>query len=129
MPEQIKKTIIRPRHSAAIKKMLENVGADKEAFEGLNYSESYIKSGRIKNTKSWKELAETVLPDQFLLERNRWLLTRKQWAAVAAGLDKAYRAKKIYTNGVEIHNKYSGKTREELEELVARRVKRILENN
>jgi len=105
------------RHIAALKKV--STGAsDKNAFKGLGYSASYIRSGKIKNTKSWKEVSEVILNNELLADVNMFLLNHKSWQAKNQGLDKAYKARKIYGNGIEITNKFSGKTKEELIEII-----------
>jgi len=101
-----------------------DVGSRAKAMRNESYSESYIDSGHITRTKSFKLLAEKMLPDELLLDRNVWLLKHKAWGAVASGLDKGYKAKHIYTNGTTINNKYSFLTREELERDVAGRIGR-----
>ena len=63
-----------------------------------------------------------MLPNDLLAEVNLGLLKHKAWQARSSGLDKAYKAKKIYTNGVEITNNYDGKTKEELIESILRRI-------
>ena len=112
---------IRPRHITA-QKNLGKYRTEAEALEALNYSKSYAKSGQIKSTESWKKVSERMLPNNLLAEVNLGLLKHKAWQARSSGLDKAYKAKKIYTNGVEITNNYDGKTKEELIESILRRI-------
>ena len=111
---------IRPRHIEAVK----NVGkgrTEAEVLEALNYSPSYAKSGRIKNTESWKKVSERMLPNELLAEVNLGLLKHKQWQARSSGLDKAYKAKKIYTNGT--HIEIDTRPKEQIIEDVLRRIK------
>lgn len=92
---------IRPRHIEAIK----NIGkyrTEAEGLEKLNYSKSYVKSGLIKRTKSWEIVSEEMLPNNLLARVNLGLLKHKEWQARSSGLDKAYRAKHIYTKETHI---------------------------
>ena len=121
------RTGIRPRHITAMK----NLGKSRteaQALEKLNYSKSYAESGQIKKTKSWKAVAEEMLPNELLAEVNLGLLKHKSWQARSSGLDKAYKAKKIYTNGIEIkdNRKYGDLNKEQLAEEVARRAVGLL---
>lgn len=117
---------IRPRHIEALK----NIGKSRteaEAFESAGYSPSYAISGQIKKTKSWKAVSEEMLPNDLLAKVNVGLLKHKAWQARSSGLDKAYRAKHIYTNGTEINiGKYGGKDKEALADEVARRITGLL---
>ena len=99
---------IRPRHILAVKNV-GKYGTEAKALEALNYSKSYARNGSIKNTKSWKAVSEEVLPNDLLAQVNLGLLKHKAWQARSSGLDKAYKAKKIYTDGSTIEiNKYTG---------------------
>ena len=115
---------IRPRHIVGMK----NLGKSRteaEAFEKAGYKPSYAKSGEIKKTKSWKAVSEIMLPNDLLADRNVWLLNFKKlgfkgWQPVNAGLDKAYKAKRIYTDGTEIN--VDPRSREEIIQSILRRI-------
>ena len=122
-----KPVIIRPRHKLAIQKILENGGSEKDTLKALGYSEKYIQSGKIKSTKSWKAISEEELSNELLIQKNKWLLDfdkygKRYWQAVASGLDKAYKARKIYTNGT--HIEIDARDRQTLIESVKRRFER-----
>lgn len=112
---------IRPRHIEAIRK-LGKTGTEAELFESLGYKKSYAKNGDIKKTKSWKAISEEMLPNDLLAEVNQGLLKHKSWQARSSGLDKAYKAKKIYNNGIEITNKFAGYSKEEIIKSILRRI-------
>src|SRR3989344_8542325 len=109
-------------HKVVMKKMSENVGNQGDgsvlpnAMRKAGYSESYIKSGHIKNTKSWQNLVEDVLPDEMLLKIHRALLQHKEWRARDAGLEKAYKLKKHYKEEVPVTHEYADLSDEELEQ-------------
>ncbi len=106
--------------------MSENVGNKEggsklsKAMKEAGYSESYIKSGHIKNTGSWQELVDAVLPDEVLLRTHRGLLEHKEWRARDAGLEKAYKLKKRYKEEVTLKHKFEDLSDEELEEEMAK---------
>ena len=93
-----------------------------EAMRKQKYSASYIDTGGVMRTKAFKALANEMLPDELLLKKNLWLLNHKHWGAVSSGLDKGYKAKHIYSNGVKIINENLGVSREELERRIAGRI-------
>lgn len=93
------------------------------------YSKSYARSGRIKNTKSWKIVSEEMLPNDLLANVNLGLLKHKVWQARSSGLDKAYKAKHIYTNGVQVTNNFDGKTKEQLVESILRKLTGVGQRN
>ena len=111
------------RHKQLVQEeMSGKVGSRAKAMRDKKYSESYIDSGHITKTKSFKALADVMMPNDYLLKRNKWLTDHRHWGAVSSGLDKIYKAKHIYSNGVEIHTKYTGVSREELERIIAGRI-------
>ena len=64
----VKKTALL-RHKLALKIISENVGDPsviKKELLKLGYSESYLNSGRLKNTKSWQNLVDEYFPDKDL---------------------------------------------------------------
>src|SRR3989344_4754928 len=112
-------------HKVVMKKMSENVGNQGDrsvlpnAMRKAGYSESYIKSGHIKNTRSWQNLVEDVLPDEMLLMAHKALLQHKEWRARDAGLEKAYKLKKRYKEEITVKNEFADFTDEELEQQMA----------
>ena len=125
----ISKVKIMPRHKRILQReMSVNVGSDRDAERKERYKESYVKSGHLKNTKSWKTLSEKKLNNELLIETNLWLINlrrkgSKWWQAVNAGLDKAYKARKIYTNG---HDDNGGGTDEASDQQVEDRISAII---
>lgn len=111
---------IRPRHIEAIKSIGKH-RTEAEALEQLSYSKSYAKSGLIKRTQSWKTISEEMLPNDLLAKVNLGLLKHSNWQARNQGLDKAYKAKRIYTNGTEIN--IDTRPKEEIIESILRRIK------
>jgi len=113
-------------HKVVLKKMSENVGNERggsklaEAMKRAGYSESYIKSGHIKNTKSWQNLLEAELPDDELLKVHKGLLQSKEWRARDAGLEKAYKLKKRYKEEITLRHEFEGLSDEDLEEEIAK---------
>ena len=83
-----------------------------EAGKGI-YSKSYLESGKLQKTETWKALTDKFMPDSFLAEKNRQLLEKEEIIfkenlrgeieaihtgeidvqSVKAGLDLAYRVK------------------------------------
>jgi len=119
-------------HKVVMKKMSENVGNQgggsklAGAMKGAGYSESYIRSGHIKNTKSWQNLVEDVLPDEMLLKTHRALLQHKEWRARDAGLEKAYKLKKHYKEEITVKNEFADFTDVELEQQMAHIITEIV---
>ena len=82
------------------------------------YSEAYLKSGELTKTKAWQELLEEEIPDQLLTKVHKGLLKHKDWRARDAGLDKGYKVKKRYANGIKFTSKWDGKSKEEIIEFI-----------
>lgn len=61
-----------------------------------------------------------MLPNDLLAKVNLGLLKHKSWQARSSGLDKAYKAKKIYTNGTEIN--IDTRSKDEVIESILRRL-------
>ena len=121
--EGILKPRIMKRHKSVLQdEMSGNVRTRADAMRKQGYSENYIDTGGVTRTKSFKALADVMMPNDYLLKRNKWLTDHRHWGAVSSGLDKIYKAKHIYSNGVEIHTKYTGVSREELERIIAGRI-------
>lgn len=80
------------------------------------YSETTaINPGKnLTNTKGWQELLEEYMPDSLLAKKNLELLKSKNWQAVNAGLDKAYKVKNKYkeelTHKFDFSDLIKGKT-------------------
>lgn len=100
--------------------MVANGGSEVRAFRKQKYSEAYIKSGKIKSTRSWKIVSEEKLPNDLLADVNLGLLKHRSWQARNQGLDKAYKAKKVYTNGTEIN--IDTRSKDEVVESIIRRL-------
>jgi len=107
-------------HKVVLRKMSENVGksALSKAMRKQGYSESYIKSGHIKNTKSWQNLLDTALPDGMLLEAHRELIKHEEWRARDAGLEKAYKLKKRYKDELTVNHQFADLSDREIEERI-----------
>ena len=90
------------------------------------YSDSYAKSGNIKKTESWKMVSERMLPNDLLAKVNVGLLKHKAWQARSSGLDKAYKAKHIYINGVAVFEGKDTRTHKQIAEEVATRIVGLL---
>ena len=56
------------RQKKTIKLMVENGGKLSPAMRKAGYSEAYIKSNKLKKTKSWQELLAKDLPDEDLIK-------------------------------------------------------------
>lgn len=98
--------------------MVESGGDITEQGRKQGYSKAYLVSGKLQKTKTFQELAAKILPDELLTKVNLGLLKHREWQARNAGLDKAYKARKIYTDGTTIINRFSGKSKEELIEII-----------
>jgi hypothetical protein len=48
-----------------------------EAGKGI-YSKSYLESGKLQKTETWKALTDKFMPDSFLAEKNRQLLEKEE---------------------------------------------------
>jgi len=66
------------RQKKTMQKMSENVGSLKRSMIEAGYSESYAHSGRIKKTKSWKQLVDENISDKLIAEAHRKTLTAKR---------------------------------------------------
>ena len=110
------------RHRKVLKNISENVGkgGQKKSVQAIlkeaGYSESYARSGHIKETKSWQNLLDGELPDNLLLKTHKGLLGSKDWRARDSALDKAYKLKKRYGRDYVAINPYKELSDEELEE-------------
>ena len=113
-------------HRMILKKMSENVGNKRggkrlsKAMKEAGYSESYIRSGHIKGTKSWHSLVDTELSDEVLLKVHKGLLQNKEWRARDAGLEKAYKLKKRYKEEITLKHEFEDLSDEELEKEMAK---------
>lgn len=68
------------------------------------YSESVATHPKVvTESQGWIELLEQYLPDDLLLKKNLFLLKNKNWQAVNAGLDKAYKIKGKYKDKMDVN--------------------------
>lgn len=101
------------RQKKVIQKMIENDGNVSKAMKESGYSENYARNPQnLVKTKSFQELMDEVFPDNYLLDKHRELLEKKEtirnWkgnevkvirtdepdaVAVKAGLEMAYKLK------------------------------------
>jgi len=109
---------IMERHKRVLKKMSKNVGLTRnDAMVAEGYKKTYIDSGNIAETDSWKLLMEKELPDSLLAKRHKELLNKREvikefnditglydkkvidepdTQAVSKGLEMAYKLKRKY---------------------------------
>lgn len=92
------------------------------------YSEAYIHSNKIKDTKGWAELVNEVLPDHVLAEKHLQLLNKEEvvirrnkhertgqpHSDVKYALNMAYKLKKKYGE-TTIRHQFADLTDEELD--------------
>ena len=99
------------------RKISENIGntSNYRAMKNAGYSDSYARSGHIKSTQGWQGMVDELLPDDRLLQVHRGLLQSKEWRAREAGLDKAYKLKKRYTEEFRIKTEVEQMSDEELQ--------------
>ena len=108
----------------AFKKTLKSI----EEGERVDMGEIMLESGYSKattinpgknllNTNGWQELMDRYLPDDLLVKKNLELLNHKEWQAVNAGLDKAYKVKgKLIENLNAIQINIGRKSTEKLQD-------------
>ena len=98
-----KRTLSRKRQAKMIVEFLENRGSLADAMRKAGYSESYIKSGTLKKTKTWRELLEEFLPDDFILKKLKWLLNeKKDKRVVAKAIEIALKTKGRFIDKMEL---------------------------
>ncbi len=91
----------------AFNKTMEKLGNDEKVDMGdilkeSGYSDAVVKNPKVvTESKGWQELMDSYLPDELLAKKNNWLLRNKNWQAVNAGLDKAYKIKGKYKETIE----------------------------
>jgi len=116
------------RHKAVLDHLSGNVGNDKTVEEAMikqGYSESYAKSGHIKDTKTWEQLMEDYIPDSELAKVHQEGLKatkangKPEYFARHKYLDSAYKLKKRYDNTITIKGKLSGLSDDEIEARIA----------
>ena len=83
----------------AVKKTIENLRTGDKIDMGdilreSGYSEAVATRPKVvTESKGWQHLMDEYLPDDLLIKKNLELLNHKEWQAVNAGLDKAYKVK------------------------------------
>lgn len=75
--------VVALKHKIVLDNLTKKIGKGRKmsltkAVVEAGYSESYARSGNIKKKKSWNQLMEEYLPDDFLAETHQKLLKAKQ---------------------------------------------------
>lgn len=120
----------------AVHLTLENLRQGKKINLGDNlrkagYSEAVATHPKeVIESKGWKELMEQYLPDDLLVKKNLELLNHKEWQAVNAGLDKAYKVKgKLIENLNAIQINIGRKSTEKLQDEELERLMEVFKDN
>lgn len=106
------------RARATIQNIMESNGK-------MSISKAMLKAGyppataknpqQLTRSKTWKRLLDEYLPDDYLSKKHKELLEKKDFNAVAKGLDMAYKLKGKYQKDKE-NEEENKKTLSELEE-------------
>ena len=119
------------RHRKILQNMVANGGKGKsmpDTMRDAGYSEAYIRSNKIKDTKSLNDLVAECMPDEKLIEKHNQLLNKEEFLGrrktgqphsdVKFALDMAYKLKKKYGD-ITIQHKFGEFSDAEIEDRIA----------
>lgn len=120
------------KHAKVLAKLVESGGGITKAGKG-QYSDAYLKSGKLQKTKAWEELVEDMLSDTVLAKVHKEGLEATKihtshtepdmelpdYAVRHKYLDTAYKVKKRYDNTINVKGALAVLSDEELEGEIA----------
>ena len=103
-------------------KLVENGGNISRAMVSAGYSPATAKTPqKLTKSKGWKDLMDTIFPDEVLLNTHRQLLDVSDANVVIRVLDLAYKLKGRYKDGTTLYQQinlptpiYSGKAKDSI---------------
>lgn len=134
-----KLSMVALKHKAVADRLSENIEKNgnritvTQAAIDAGYSESYAKSGHLKDTETWEQLMEKYIPDSKLAKVHAEGLEAvkvggdPEYFARHKYLDSAYKLKKRYDNTLKLKHEFGNLTDEDLEGELARVISRVSE--